>query len=248
MRIRSVVLVLFNVFLSSTLLYASQDNVFKQNNPDGMKYDFARSFIIGFGYLNSVDQRFEKSKEIKAKGNEMAFIQWNLDRLAKDNMDLRIAKNYVTKYFNVPNRLMRKVIDSYAYACDGLIGLNLKERELWNQMHQVKKKGDVSAEQDQEFVKSQEKLADHRKVVMRSIVEVSVLMTKVLFSEDVQEKQVKKRLALTLKERDNLIRKLDTFAGDNLDWGIKPGQTYVHGAEATIREVLEDPTYLSADE
>ena len=213
-----------------------------------MKYDFARSFIIGFGYLNAMDQRSEKSKEIKAKGNDIAFIQWNLDRLAKDNMDLRVAKNYVTKYFNVPNHLMRKVIDSYAYACDGLIALNLEERELWDQIHQVRKKGAVSPEQDQEFVKSQEKLADRRKVVMRSIVEVSVLMTKVLFSEDVHEKQVKKRLALTLKERDNLIRKLDTFAGDNLDWGIKPGQTYVRGAEATIREVLEDPTYLSADE
>jgi hypothetical protein len=154
MRIKSVILAVFNIFLSSTLLYAAQDHVFKQNNPDGMKYDFARSFIIGFGYLSAMDHRFEKSKEAKAKGNEMAFIQGNLDRLAKDNMDIRIAKNYVTKYFNVPNRLMRKVIDSYAYACDGLIDLNIKERELWNQMHQVKKKGAVSGEQDQEFVKA----------------------------------------------------------------------------------------------
>lgn len=248
MKIKRIILAIISVFLSATLLYAAEENVFRKNNPDGIKYDFARSFIIGFGYLSAIDERWKKHDEIKAKGNELVFIQWNLDRLAKDNMDLRIAKNYVTKYFNVPNRLMRKVIDSYAYACDGLIDLNLKERELWNQMHQVKKNGVVGAEQDQGFVKAQEQLADQRKVVMRSIVEVSVLMTKVLLREDVQEKQVKKRLALTLKERDNLIRKLDAFAGDNFEWGMKPGQTYVQAAQATIREVLEDPTCLSADE
>lgn len=248
MKIKILAVLICHLFLSSALLHAQEENQFKKNNPDGRKYDFARSFITSFGYLKATEQRWQKSDEIKGRGNETAFIQWNLDRLAKDNLDLRIAKNYVTKYFTVPNQLMRKVIDSYAYACDQLINLNVEERELWNHMHQVEKKGEVATEEDQEFVQAQQRLADDRKEILRSIVELSVLMTKVMFSENNEEKKARKRLALTSKQRDKLVRKLDSYAGDNLDWGMKPGQTYLQGAEATIREVLEDPTFLSADE
>ena len=83
---------------------------------------------------------------------------------------------------------------------------------------------------------------------MQDIVENSVLMTKVLFSEHVDPSKLTKRLAITSDERDKLIEKLDEFAKENLDWGLKPGQTFIQAAEASIREVLEDPLYVSADE
>lgn len=213
-----------------------------------MKYDFARSYISGFQYLDNMGERQHQADAMKTKGSELSFIQWNLDRLAKDNMDIRIAKNYLEKYFSVPNALMRKVIDTYSYSCDQLVGLNIKERALWNQMHQSKKKGSATEEEEKEFLRGQQELADLRKESMRGILESSALLSKVLISENVKENQVKKRLALTSKERDKLVHKLDAFAGENLDWGMKPGQTYVQGSVATIREVLEDPTFLSADE
>ena len=248
MNIKSIALTVLNIVLCSALLYAADDNLFKRNNPDGLKYEFARSFITSIGYLEVVEKRWKKSDAIKNKGDESGFIQWNFDRLAKDNMDLRVAKNYMVKYFSIANPLMRKVVDSYAYSCDQLIDLNHRERELWEQLRSIKKENNLNAIEDKKFVEAQEKLAVERKSMMRGIVEVSVLMSKVLLSEDVKEKQVRKRLALTSNERDKLIKKLDTFAGDNLDWGMKPGQTFLQGAEATIREMLEDPTYVSADE
>lgn len=249
MSILKVFLFVFlHLWLSSSNLLAADDHAFKRNNPDIMKYDFARSYITSFGYLETMDKRLEQAQKAKSQNDEFGFIQWNLDRLAKDNMDIRIAKNYVGKYFNVPNSLMRKVIDTYAYSCDQLIGLNTKERALWNQMYIYNKRGEVTPEQDKEFVQEHGKIAASRKESMRGILESSVLLTKVLNSENVREKAVKKRLALSSRERDKLVRKLDTFAGDNLDWGMKPGQTYLQGSVATIREVLEDPTFPSADE
>lgn len=249
MNIKSIILVVCLFFAASAApLSRADEMIFKKNNPDIMKYDFSRSYIASFSYLHSLDIRLEEAKTAKSKGTDLDFIQWNLDRLGKDNMDLRIAKNYVAKYFSVPNPLMRKVIDTYAYSCDQLIELNLQERSLWKQMYEANKNGGVSPEQDQDFVKSQGELADKRKEAMRSIVESSVLLTKLMLSENMKEKQIKKRLALTSRERDRLIRKLDSYAGDNLDWGMKPGQTYLQGAVATIREVLEDPTFLSADD
>lgn len=249
MKFKSTILVVCLFAFSSVVpLCRADEMIFKKNNPDIMKYDFSRSYIASFSYLHSLDIRLDEAKTAKSKGTGLDFIQWNLDRLGKDNMDLRIAKNYVSKYFSVPNPLMRKVIDTYAYSCDQLIELNLQERSLWNQMYESSKNETVSPEQDQEFVKNQGELAAKRQEAMRSILESSVLLTKLMLSENMKEKQVKKRLALTSKERDRLIRKLDTYAGDNLDWGMKPGQTYLQGAVATIREVLEDPTFLSADD
>lgn len=247
---------IFRIFLSGFLVFclasaraiAADDHAFKRNNPDIMKYDFARSYISSFSYLETMGHRLSQVNDAKLKTDDLGFIQWNLDRLAKDNMDIRIAKNYVGKYFNVPNSLMRKVIDTYAFSCDQLIELNTNERTLWNQIHQYRKQGVLTEEQDTEFVKGQEKLSALRKDSMRGILESAVLLTKVLISENVKEKAIKKRLALSARERDKLIRKLDTFAGDNLDWGMRPGQTYLQGAVATVREVLEDPTFLSADE
>lgn len=229
-------------------LARAQENLFKQNNPDIEKYDFTRSYIASFAYLQSLDKRLKESENMNSRGNVFNFIQWNLDRLGKDNMDLRIAKNYVAKYFTVPNPLMRKVIDTYVYSCDQLVSLNLEERNLWQKMYGVNKQGKVSPEQDREFMKKQGEISAKRKTAMVSLTESAALLTKLMLSENTKDKQAKKRLALTAKERDRLLRKLDTYAGDNLDWGMKPGQTYLQGAVAMIREVLEDPTYLSADD
>lgn len=243
----SVLTVLLSAAIALPLVHA-QESPFKKNNPDISKYEFTRSYIASFEYLNSLDKRMKESQSKNSKGNALDLIQWNLDRLSKDSMDLRIAKNYVAKYFTIPNPLMRKVIDTYVHSCDQLVSLNSEERGLWQSMYELNKKSEVSPQEDQEFVKSQEGLSVKRKAAMVSLVESSALLTKLLLSEDTKEKQFKKRLALTAKERDRLIRKLDIYAGDNLDWGMKPGQTYLQGAVAMIREVLEDPTYLSADE
>ncbi|MBL8014301.1 MAG: hypothetical protein JNN05_10680 [Candidatus Omnitrophica bacterium] len=226
----------------------AQESLFKKNNPDIAKYDFTRSYISSFAYLQSLDKRLQESQNRDSKGNVFKFIQWNLDRLGKDNMDLRIAKNYVSKYFTVPNPLMRKVIDTYVYACDQLVDVNRLERDLWQKMYEDNKQGEISPQQDKKFLSDQQGLSVRRKTAMVSLAESAALAAKLMLSENTKEKQATKRLALTSKERDQLLRKLDTYAGDNLDWGMKPGQTYLQGAIAMIREVLEDPTYLSADD
>ena len=41
---------------------------------------------------------------------------------------------------------------------------------------------------------------------------------------------------------------LDSFAKDNLDWGLKPGQSTLAGSIAVIRETLEDSLWISIDE
>lgn len=224
------------------------ESAFKSNNPDGYKYEFARSFIASMAYFQSIEKRLDESGMFSDTADEKKLIKSNLDRLAKDSLDLRVAKNYMVKYFNAGNPLMRKVVDTYAVVCDGLIDVNHRERELWGQWRQMRKVDEEGNVDLKEFRDAQEQLSNERKEIMRKFVEASVLMAKVLLSENTLEKQVKKRLALSTSQRDKLIKKLDSYASDNLDWGMKPGQTFLQGAEAIVREVLEDPSYLSSDE
>jgi hypothetical protein len=227
---------------------AEESGAFKKYNPDGMKYEFARSYIASLGYLNSIDQRWKKSPDIKKKNSEDKFIAWNIERLNQDNMDIRIAKNYMIKYFSTTNLLMRKVTDSYVYSCDQLIGVNLQERQAWEDLKAFRERKKFDAAKEKQFIAYQEILAADRREAMKEIVASSVLMTKVLLSENTREKDVKKRLVLSTEQREKLVSKLDSYAKDNLDWSLKPGQTFVQAAEASVREVLEDSFYLSADE
>lgn len=221
---------------------------FKKYNPDGMKYEFARSYITSLAYLNSVDQRWKKSDSVKKTNSQEKFVAWNIERLIYDNMDIRVAKNYMTKYFQDKNLLMRKVVDTYVYACDQLVGVNRQEREAWESAKSLLKDGEFDDAHEKKFMADQERIAARRKEAMQGVVTSSVLMTKVILSEDTREKDSKKRLAISTEQRENLIDKLDSYAKNNMDWSLKPGQTFVEAAEASVREVLEDSFYLSADE
>jgi hypothetical protein len=227
---------------------AEDPGAFKRYNPDGLKYEFARSYIASLGYLNSVDRRWKKSTSLKKKSPPDKYIAWNIERLIYDNMDIRVAKNYMTKYFATSNLLMRKVTDSYVFSCDQLVEVNRQEREAWENLKKLKEDNQFDAVQEKEFIAQQEDIALRRKEAMRGVVSASVLMTKVLLSENTKEKDIKKRLALSTEQREKLVDKLDSYAKDNLDWSLKPGQTFVQAAEASVREVLEDSFYLSADE
>ena len=56
------------------------------------------------------------------------------------------------------------------------------------------------------------------------------------------------RLAITAQQRQKLLDKLDSFGSDDLDWGLKSGQSTLEGSVAVIREVLEDSIWISIDE
>jgi len=221
---------------------------FKKYNPDGMKYEFARSYIASLAYLNSVDQRWKKTDSIKKKSSQEKFIAWNIERLIYDNMDIRVAKNYMTKYFQDKNLLMRKVVDTYVYTCDQLVDVNRQERDVWESAKLLLDREELNGSVEKKFLADQERIAGRRKEAMQGVVAASVLMTKVILSEDTKEKDTKKRLAISGEQREKLIDKLDSYAKDNMDWSLKPGQTFVEAAEASVREVLEDSFYLSADE
>src|SRR3989338_7584160 len=90
------------LLFSCVCVFAAGD--FKASNPDGNKYEFARSYIAALSNLRGIDQRWLENppKKIFPK-DDLKIIKVSTSYLVLDNADLRIAKNYMVKYLGSPN-------------------------------------------------------------------------------------------------------------------------------------------------
>ncbi len=178
---------LIGTFILTSVFNASAaENPFKKNNPDGNKYEFARSYISALSYFQAIRTRWEKvPPKKKFAKDDIKVIHLSMDYLVNDNADLRVAKNYMIKYLDSPNSLMRKVSDLMIVACDRDIALNNKLKNLW-QDWLIKKLQEkkVKPEDEKLFIEAQSDLELKRKESDKSIIKASILLTKVLLSQD----------------------------------------------------------------
>lgn len=143
--------------------------------------------------------------------------------------------------------LIRKVSDIVVVAVSRDIAINDEEKSLWEKWYNLIAAGQATRAKEIEFVKTQHGMELRRKEADKDIVKASVLMTKVLVSDENKDGRGH-LLAITAAQRQKLLDKLDSFGGDTLDWGLKPGQRTLEGSIAVIREILEDSIWISIDE
>ncbi|MBF0490314.1 MAG: hypothetical protein HQL15_06790 [Candidatus Omnitrophica bacterium] len=235
--------VLILTSLLSVLAYA--ENSFKKNNPDGYKYEFARSYIGALKYFYNVNQRWIKNPpKKKFKGDDFKTIRGSIEYLVQDNWDLRVAKNYMVRYLYSPNSLMRKVSDMLIDSCEKDIALNNKAKNLWQDWLNLKSAGRFKPKDEKNFIAAQRDIELKRKESDKNVVEASILMSKVLLSQD-NPNDKGKLLVINEKERNKLIDDLDSYGKEVMDWGLKPGQSTFSASIAVIREVLEDPVFIT---
>lgn len=218
---------------------------FQKNNPDIGKYEFGRSYISALGYIDTINKRWKKSSPKKTyAGDDVKIMRGYVSLIVKDNADLRIAKNYLQKYLESPNLLVRKTADLFISGCMTQIAVNDKEKQIWDQWYAVKSNDLDTQVNERAFVKAQNELSLLRKESNKMIVEATVLLTKVLKSSQNPDEKGH-LLAVTAQQRSKLLENLDVFGKGHLDWGLKPGQDHVTASVAVLREVLEDSIYTS---
>jgi len=221
---------------------------FSKNNPDLKKYEFARSYITALSYMKDIDDRWTKNAPKKLFADQKnKMIMATINDLTLDSSDLLIIKNYLRKYLTSPNMLMRKVADIVVVATSRDIAINHEEKTLWEKWYDLNAAGQATRAKEIEFVKAQYSLELRRKEAEKDIIQASVMMTQVLVS-DKNKNGKGHRLAVTAQQRQKLLDKLDSFGRDNLDWGLKNGQSPLEGSIAVIREILEDSIWISIDE
>jgi len=224
----------------------AQEESFKTYNSDIDKYSFAKSFIVGLGYYHRVADRLAKEEAVAAgEKDELGAAKVYITYRTLDNAELRIAKNYLAKYLESSNGLVHSIARDTVAVYDRLLAMSLRERELWQVFLSYRSTGQPDDFSDEEFGAEQVATAREKKEVAKELIRQSILMTKALLSAERCENEDCYELALNDDERHKLIQKLDEFSQGNMAWGMKPGQSTIEACVASIREVLEDPVYVS---
>ncbi|MFH0753475.1 MAG: hypothetical protein V2A70_02775 [Candidatus Omnitrophota bacterium] len=222
------------------------DQPFKQLNPDIDKYAFAKSFVSSLSYYGRMYQRLTAEKEFgDTFFEDVKVLKTLIDDRTRDNADLRVAKNYLIKYASTPNMLIRKVAYDLAVAYENHILVSYKERQMWQAYYKFKSAGLPRDLNVDEFKRQMEGLARDRKGAALAVLEQVMMFKKVILSAERCLDENCEELALTQKERLRLVDMLDAFARENMAWGMKAGQGTFEAAIASVREVLEDPVYVS---
>jgi hypothetical protein len=244
---RSLLIALGFLFMGAPLVAAQQaPSSFKQLNPDIDKFDFAKTFITSLSYYGKMDKRLvEEQKAGDQFAQEPKALKAIIDNRTNDNTDLRVAKNYLVKYASSKNMLIRKVAYDLAVAYENHILVSSKERSMWQAYYKFKSTGIPKDLNEPEFKRQMENLARDRRSAALSVLEQVMMLKKVILSAARCADENCQELALTQRERDKLVTKLDSFAKDNRAWGMKAGQGTFEAAIASVREVLEDPLFVS---
>ena len=228
-------------------LRAQEIDSFKRYNIDVDKYAFTKNFIVSVSYYKRVSDRLRSELDYQArKGASDKLILKYIEDRTLDNTELRIARNYLTKFTSSNNGLIRKVAGQAIEAYESVLSLSMRERELWMELHRYKSTGQPSDFNEEDYNQKHLDIIGEKKEADKKLLSASMLIRVVVLSSKQCESEDCKTLMLTQEERYKLTKVLDGFAPDNMDWGLKAGQSAVDGCVAAIREVLEDKVYVSA--
>ncbi|MBF0486055.1 MAG: hypothetical protein HQL16_06045 [Candidatus Omnitrophica bacterium] len=241
----------FSFFLAAIMIFSAtvsfaQENLFKKDNPDIDKYNFAKSYIMALSYYSRVAERLKlEDKDSLNSKSDIKAVRELVDHRTLDNTELRIAKNYLTKYENSSNAFIRKVSSETIIVYEKLLQMSVRERTLWQSFYVYKASGKPEDFNEADFTSRHIALAMEKKEVAKELVTQTAFVAKILLSAQKCDNETCKNLALTKDERDRLVERLDAFANGYMEWGMKPGQSTLEASIAILREVLEDSIYLS---
>jgi hypothetical protein len=247
MRSIMVAVAVFLLAVTPSMAAPEQPDTFKRYNADIDKYAFTRSFIVSVSYYKRVSDRLKAEIDYQSrKKSDIKLILKYIQDRTLDNTELRIARNYLTKFTDSGNGLIRKVSGQAIAAYDAVLSLSMRERELWVELHRFKSTGQPADFNEEQFNQKHLDIIAEKKEADKQLLSASVLMRIVLLSASRCENENCKLLVLTDAQRRRLSQDLDEYARDNMEWGLKAGQSPVDGCVAAIREVLEDKLYSSA--
>lgn len=217
---------------------------YQEYNPDGKKYEFVRSYLNGLNYIYVNDLKNQENYELTFEYLENPSNLVKLrDDLVMNNINLRIARNFVKKYKNSENGLILKVTDVFVALCDSLIELNNQEKDYYNSLHQNMLNDDDFFMDRKEVSSWQQSINSQRKESMMRLLESSMLVAKVLVSSKADGYGELSYLAVTKDQKYNLLMLLDGFKGDDYQGALREGQSFLGGSISVIREILENKNY-----
>lgn len=221
---------------------------FKENNPDGKKFEFVRDYLSGLKYLWINERRISESEAVNLDAQDASTkLAALISGITTSNVNLRMVRNLVDDYRTPENGLMLKASDLFMKACDQQIVFNNQEKDIYNNILSNGKKGELSRERKEEISEQLASLRTQRKESLKSMLEASFLVRKILVSNQVDRFGEFVMLGVTQRERRQLLSRIDDFTGDGFQGELREGQSFVEGSVVVIREILEDSSWQTLD-
>jgi hypothetical protein len=242
---RNLILTLSFIFLSVSLVFANDTVQFIQNNPDGGKYEFVRHYLQSLNYIFLNESRKSKTDLLSGK-REGEQSKLYLQELNRDNVNLRVARNILKKYFSSPNPLMVKIADLFYSVCGKQIDLNNEEIALIERGASPAKINPLTilkGEQASGLLPGQEEIGLKRKESLKTLLEASMLINKVLISNQPDQDGELVVLGITEPERRQLLQRLNDFPVNQSVNQVEQGQSFLEASVASIRGILEDKSW-----
>jgi len=223
---------------------------FRENNPDGDKYEFAKTFINSLTYLRANETRGDKSVILDSSNIENSEDVGSLmDSLTLDSVNWRVSRNLLKKYKKPENGLMLKVTDLFLKLSEEQISLNSQERFLLGQLFEAQISGKMDGFDKYNFFEESKIIVGKRKQSLAKLLEASLLLNKVMISDVENEYGELVRLGITDKERDKLLYKLEEFYEDeDIEGGLQEGQSFLKGSIYSFHEFLSDYSWKALDD
>lgn len=219
--------------------------MFRQENPDGEKYEFSRDYIESLKYVYDHEMRRKDFSELVSddRNKERVKLEEYVNALIKSNVDLRVAENYIKKHVQSTNGLMRKTADSFVNVCRLLIANNNKERKLMQEWLEIHRKEKLSGFNRDQFVRDLDAIVAERKEIFKTLIEASALAAKILISPKTDRFGSLYVLGITQEQRQKLIERIGFFKGEDYQGEMREGQSFFGASIAVLKEALQDETW-----
>jgi hypothetical protein len=242
-----IVLICFLPSLVCADIYSNSEK-FKEYNPDGQKYQFARDYLSSLNYLYANAQR-----DLKIRGRVLDSLKPEerakvlKENLNLQNVNLRVARNLLKTYKTSNNGMILKVTDLFMKACNEQILINEKEVGFLNTVSSLQEQNLPAQAVVSRIKKEQIRLGLERKESLKQILRSSILVGKLLVSDKADRFGELIYLGITKEERKKLLDQLKAFPGDKFKGKLRGGQSYLEASVTTIRQVLEDQNWTTVD-
>ncbi|MCA9394656.1 MAG: hypothetical protein KC900_10660 [Candidatus Omnitrophica bacterium] len=247
-QVSAVVVVLVMCCSTASAEMLGSNRNFRKYNPDWKKYEFTRDYLTSLGYIK---KNYDADDVIDFAGTEpdiLNRIALMRDELIHENVNLRVARNYLKRYTNqAQNGLMLKVSDQFTKVCDELIQLNSGQRTMLEEMHTVQRRGAMDAAAIADFEQRQSRINGERREALKGLLRASILVTKILVSPTENYYGEFDRLGITQEQRFKLLEKIRHFDEASYQGELRSGQSFLEGSVVTIREILENYNYETID-
>ena len=203
---------IMRILLISAFIFSVSHEVKAEDN---YRFQFAEDFIESLSLLKS---GFVDAKEVMSAtyNNDMSKGVSIMKVYQSQNYNLRMAKDYISKYQNSSDGLIRQVVKSALISFDKQLEINDAGAEGYKKLYSPEAMNNPSQFNQGEWMDKLGKLQAAKEQTLLMLIDATKLLTVVLVSKAPGEEGKMNYLAITAEQKDEILKRAKEIFGDKV--------------------------------